>query len=318
MNNLISYKEFRQRISILDLALANGYVIDKRKGRRWPVLKNSSFDDTVIIINPDESSNQGYFNPRNDLDKGTIVEFIKNRLGSVFATPFQSDVKNINEVLYNSLKLDFPGSTDLYTAQPSAQFNAQGLAPLKDISWLETRGLCRDTVYGLEFSNRIFNQQVGNYINTCFPYFDHKGIIIACESRNSGYKMQFPGGDRSKGIWHSNIPMNLRSVILTESPVDAISYQQLKGGKDSLYISFGGSIGQGQIETLKVIIEDLEKCPDFVMLAGFDIDKQGEKYSNKVREHFPLVIRDCPTLKDFNEDLCNKRRQISQEIAIQR
>jgi hypothetical protein len=311
MNNLISYKEFRQRISIIDLALANGYVHDKRKGRRWPVLKNSNIDDTVIIINPNDSSNQGYFNPKDEVDKGTIVEFIKNRLSSVFPKPFQSDVKNINEVLYNSLKLEIPTSKELFPPCPRSQFNTYGLEPLNNLSWLETRGLSRDTVYAWEFSNRIFNQQVGKYINTCFPYYDHKGAIIACESRNSGYKMQSPGGDRSKGIWYSNIPMTLRLVILTESPVDAFSYQQLKGGKESLYISFGGGIGKGQIETLKAIIAGLKKCPDFVILAGFDNDKQGEKYYNNIKEHFPFVIRDCPILKDYNEDLCNRRGQVS-------
>ena len=33
-----TYDELRQRISILEIAQANGYVFDRRKGARWPVL----------------------------------------------------------------------------------------------------------------------------------------------------------------------------------------------------------------------------------------------------------------------------------------
>jgi hypothetical protein len=308
MNNLLSYKEFRQRVSIIDLALANGYIVDKQKGRRWPVLRNRDFDDTIIIINPDDSSNQGYFNPKNDTDKGTIVEFIKYRLGVVFATPFQSEVKNINGVLYNWLRLDAP-TTELHPVQPIVQFSANFLLPLTDTAWLESRGLRRKIIYDWEFSNRIFNQKTGKYVNISFPYYNSDAKIIACENRNAGYKMQTSGSDRSSGIWHSNMPVRLKFLILAESPIDAISYHQLKGAKDSMYIAFGGGIGQGQLKTLKLILDRADRVLDFVIIAGFDNDRQGEKYYNSVKEQFPLVIRDCPTLKDFNEDLCVKNEQ---------
>ena len=52
-----TYDELRARISILEFAHAHGYVLNKKKGLKWPVLEHSS-GDRVIIINPRQSQNQ--------------------------------------------------------------------------------------------------------------------------------------------------------------------------------------------------------------------------------------------------------------------
>lgn len=305
MNQLISFQEFRQRISIMELAMANGYTFDKKKGLKWPVLKNVALNDTIIVINPANSANQGYFNPQNDNDKGTLYNFILNRLGTVFSKLHDTSEKNINTVLYGWLKMDHPVNQGIIPIVNKYEFNSALLQPLTNIEYLKSRGFNGKTLLAKEFKNRIFNHLCGRFINTCFPYYNAEGEIVACENRNIEYKMQSLGSDRSIGIWHSNIPLITKQVILTESPIDALSYHQLKGKENLLYISFGGSIAPGQIGTLKVVLEQSKKDADFSIVSGFDNDRQGDKYFNNIKEIFPALTKDLPVGKDYNEDLIN-------------
>ena len=109
MNQLKSFQDFRNEISIIELALSVGYKIRKKDGLKWPVLKDDISGDKIIIVNPKSTSNQGYFNPQDTKDKGTLINFIKNRLGSIF--PYlngKSEAGNINAVLYNYQNLPLP------------------------------------------------------------------------------------------------------------------------------------------------------------------------------------------------------------------
>ena len=48
------------------------------------------------------------------------------------------------------------------------------------------------------------------------------------EIRNKQFKHVIEGSDRSIGIWHSNMPETLEATILSESPIDALSYHQIR------------------------------------------------------------------------------------------
>ena len=41
-----------------------------------------------LIVNALKPSNQGYFNPDDDSDKGTLINFIKTRLGTLFTRDY--------------------------------------------------------------------------------------------------------------------------------------------------------------------------------------------------------------------------------------
>jgi hypothetical protein len=102
-----TYDELRSRISILDFAQAHGYTINLKKELRWPVLEHGSWDK-IIIINPRDSQNQGYFNPNQDRDKGTLIQFVTNRLGWLFQhDQSQSLACNFNQVLHQWLNMPF-------------------------------------------------------------------------------------------------------------------------------------------------------------------------------------------------------------------
>ena len=80
MNQLKSFQDFRNEISIIELAVSVGYKIRKKEGIKWPVLKDEISGDKIIIVNPQSTANQGYFNPHDAKDKGTLINFVKNRI----------------------------------------------------------------------------------------------------------------------------------------------------------------------------------------------------------------------------------------------
>lgn len=313
MNPLKSFQDFRNEISIMELALSIGYKIRKNEGIKWPVLKDEVSGDKIIIVNPKSTSNQGYFNPHDAKDKGTLINFVKNRIGSIF--PYlndKSEVGNINAVLYNYQSLPLPEKNmfkvdvrNLVQEYSEKEFFLpDGLTELKDLSYLNYRGIQSPTINDALFKDKVFNVKVGDYNNIGFPYFNHSGEIVGFEIRNKQFKHVIEGSKRSIGIWHSNIPKTLEAAILTESPIDALSYHQIKGKKNSWYISFGGSVTAGQLETVKNMIRAANTSPDLKIISAVDNDEMGKIYTQKFKESFAgNVIEDYPRLNDYNEDL---------------
>src|SRR3954453_7688266 len=112
MSDVISLAEFRTRISIIELATANGYTPNKKHWcNKYPVFENVATGDRIYIVNPNNSANQGYVNVHDDSDKGTLVNFIRNRLSTDFKKfnrTDKSEFSNINAVLYHHLSYPEP------------------------------------------------------------------------------------------------------------------------------------------------------------------------------------------------------------------
>lgn len=318
MNKLKSFQEFRNEISIIELALAVGYKIRVKEGIKWPVLKDEVSGDKIIIVNPHSTSNQGYFNPRDANDKGTLINFVKNRIGSIF--PYRNDkteVGNINAVLYNYLNLPLPerkvfkeGEKNLKEEYSEKEFHLpEGLTALNDTTYLNFRGIHSEILFGSFFQGKIFNLKIKDNSNVGFPYYDESKNILGLELRNKQFKHFIEGSDRSAGIWHSNIPERLEWLILTESPIDALSYHQLKGRKNSLYVSFGGSVALGQLKTVQNIIAKAKAGADLKIISAVDNDEMGKLYTEKFKQALSKeIVEDFPVLNDYNEDLKKSQR----------
>ena len=313
MNTLKTFQDFRNEISIIELALSVGYKIRKKDGIKWPVLKDDISGDKIIIVNAQSTANQGYFNPQNGKDKGTLINFVRNRLGSVF--PYQnnkSEVANINAVLYNYQHLPLPEKTLLqsHTKQVVEAYTLKefhmpkGLTDINDPGYLHYRGITSNTINDAAFEGKIYNVKRNDFNNIGFPYYNAAGEIVGFELRNKQFKHVIEGSDRSVGIWHSNIPKTIKLVILTESPIDALSYHQLKGKKNSLYISFGGSVAEGQLETSKQVITGAHPGKALMIVSAVDNDEMGKLYTKKFKELLPWnIVEDYPIGNDYNEDL---------------
>lgn len=319
MTSLKTFEDFKAEISIVEIALANGYKLIASDGLKWPVLKNEATGEKIIIVNSKSTGNQGYFNPNDDRDKGSVIDFVKNRLGSVFPyNNVKSEAANINSVLYGHLKLEPPERNEfkkvdfMIQSQPEKVFLIpEKLCSLTVPDYLLSRGLKATTLKMKEFKGRILNLKVGEFENVAFPYYTSSGDMAALELRNNDFKQFIDGSDVKTSIWHSNLDQKIDAAVLTESPIDALSYHQLKGKNNILYVSFGGALSDGQVETLVELIEKNKNklSPGFTIISAFDNDKMGEKYADKISAAFPgQTMRERPVLKDFNEDVRRERR----------
>jgi hypothetical protein len=292
-----SFEDFRREISIIELATAHGYVHEFRKGLRTPVFYNPEYQDRIIIMDPRNVANQGYWNPEDDTDKGTLINFVKRRLGTIFPRQaHSSDVANVNRVLYQYLRLDpfvrqrnrqqvnFETLENLETADFSlANYK---LLPLLQTGFFTSRYIDLETLKLPEFSGKIFNVQHldpnkpgPRYTNTAFPFYgaaDNK--IVGLEIRNIKFKGHAEGSDRSRGVWHSNMPAKLERIVMVESALDALAYQEFKKQTNNLYVSYGGNLTLNQIQTIKNLKARGNPARNFHFVISSDNDKKGAYY----------------------------------------
>lgn len=250
-----------------------GYQVNKKKSTRSEVVvQNAEQTQTLIISRNRSNGHFTYFNPQNEKDRGTIIDF------SLYRN--QGDWKKVRAEL-NSYAQGIPNSVPLPTPAPQipAQFD---ILPLTDRSYLHGRGITDATLDHPFFANRIFNQAfVGetgqHYLNTVFPLYRQEKIV-GLEVKNIGYHGNAKGSERANACWMSNLPKwepGFWVIISTESAIDALSYHQLfppDALEHRIYVSMGGYITMGQRNLFQELVASYS--PNRIIL-GNDNDAPG-------------------------------------------
>jgi hypothetical protein len=308
-----TFTDFIHEINLFEFAFVHGYRQDVSKGRKWAVLVNKAIDDTIIIGNA--TTQQYYFNPLDENDKGTLIQFVRNRLGVLFAdNSLKKQAENINAVLYAYLKLPPPekGMFELHRKEKTIVFESALLKPFTNTNYLvNKRGIRLDILRHELFAGTIKQMLQQQFINTAFPYTDMNETLVGAELCNKGFKAHAAGSNRSAGIWHSNILSSTKNIVIAESGIDALSYHQLKGNAENLYISVGGNLTQGQLNTISALAKKINAS---TIIGAFDNDVAGKKFCELCRERFENFVADAPTGKDFNEELTSVSNNISSGI----
>ncbi|GAA4459261.1 hypothetical protein GCM10023189_32660 [Nibrella saemangeumensis] len=262
--NLIPVQELRSNVSIIELAVQYGYEPLPHKGRSRPVLEHPGYKDTIIIKNPQDAAQQVYQRAGDFSDSGTIIDFIRNRLSTVFSTfnrPGEHEFRNITAVLYDYLKIDpdqvsqnskmagrlsEPGTKQPFTKE---QFD---IRPLEPQNYLTTRQIAPQTLERPEFAGKIvaqiayLNPETGHtepyqsvkanpdrkyitFSNVAFPYYNGLSTeVTGLELRNQSIKLHAPGSDRYGSVFVSNPPPKATYFHIMESAVDVLSHRQLR------------------------------------------------------------------------------------------
>lgn len=262
--NLIPVQELRSNISIVELAVQYGYEPQQQKGKSRPVLEHPAYKDTIIIKNPQDASQQIYQRAGDFADSGTIIDFVRNRLSTVFSTfnlPGEHEFRNITSVLYDYLRIDpshvdqnrkvSSSISDSGPKQPFAreQFDIRSLG---ENNYLNKRSIAPQTIERPEFDKKVvaqvayFNPETGHtdglvtvkehperkyltFTNVAFPYYNGlSSEITGFELRNDTVKLHAPGSDRFSSVFVSNAPAKTSTFYIMESAIDALSHQQLR------------------------------------------------------------------------------------------
>jgi hypothetical protein len=316
--NAIPIPELRANVSIVELARHWGYESQPQKGQSRPVLAHPGFSDTIIIKNPQDAARQVYQRAGDFTDSGTIIDFIRNRLSTVFAgfdRGGQHELSRITAVLYDYLRIDSKQTND--TPPPSESLGRAkkrlfaveefDLRPLAPDNFLTRRHIALQTLKRPEFANRVFSQVAylnpatnrvdpftlarahpeRGYVpiaNVAFPYYNGPGSTMSgLEIRNDQVKLHASGSDRYGSVFVSTPPAQVRQAVIVESALDALSYQQLRSLRgdehyDSVYFSTGGQLTGEQVQTITRYLHSFAKRADWQIKLAFDNDATGHQF----------------------------------------
>lgn len=281
--NLIPIPELRASVSIIELAICWGYELKRQKGKNRPVLEHAAFNDKIIIKNPENASQQVYQQSGNFSDAGTIIDFVRNRLTTVFSSynlPGQHELTNITHVLYDYLQIDpsylaqnrtVPDNTFSKKVDQTFDVDQFDLRPLENDNYLIQRHIRTETIRRPEFIGKVvaqityfdpvnkqavdfataktFNDQpLIQFSNIAFPYYDGQSSrVTGLELRNQHIKLHAAGSDRQRSVFVSNPPSPTKHFYVMESVIDILSHRELRSlNGDEAFDSVYFSIG-GQL-----------------------------------------------------------------------
>ncbi|MEM7368173.1 MAG: toprim domain-containing protein [Bacteroidota bacterium] len=277
----MSFDEYKQKIDLIDFAQREyGFRINPRKStKRHVVLVGQDEFERIIVSRNQETGYYWYFNPHDAHDKGSIIDFVYQRV--------QSDWQQVRTVL------------DAYLSQPKTALEPSMLPPQKkgeeipsfdlkpytDLTYLLQRGLSEKTLRDPLFDQRIFNTlHIGKrgqqFVNTAFPCFNLDGDILGLEVKNANYTGHALNSRKSEACWMSRyeqLELPISDCVLTEGAIDALSFHQLFPPQGSrIYISSGGMVTEGQMHLIQQLINKLH--PQQLILA-MDNDLAGMRYN---------------------------------------
>jgi hypothetical protein len=201
---------YKQNVSIIQLVESLGYTLNRSKGRYLKQYEHPN-GDKVIIYDKFKSPREAYFTRNNYDDKGSVVDFVKNRL-SMFNVHYNSEWEGVLKVLSEYSGISFK---DDFTRQalkrkrdePKAKFDS-GLfevkpARLEDLSYLTyERKISMDKLNIFLPHIQTVRMKDRPYTNIGFPYKQPgKEQVVGYELVNYDFKGHAPGSQRKDSVW---------------------------------------------------------------------------------------------------------------------
>jgi len=289
-------ERFKQRIDLVEYATKQGYHI-KEQGKRgdWQHLENNG--EHIIVSRKDDK--QVYFNPGDDQDKGSIIDFVKTRehksLGEVrlhlraYLNEFPEPQSSVSALPHSNLteRSQVKPANSIVEIESEEEKRTRLIAEvlgvkkeLTDRHYLHSRSLTDETIDNPAFQGRIFTTEKNEhgFRNTAFPLYNEHGLA-SLEQKNTGYKnlLELP----KDGIWVSHPTHGkdtpVTRLVINESAIDSMSYHQLKDdGKNTMYIATAGTVTERQVALIQRLID--KQSPQEVVLAD-DRDAGGRKFN---------------------------------------
>ncbi len=275
-----------------------GYRVDKtRSSKKITILVSES---KRLAVYDNGSKGHFYINQKDSNEKGSIIDLVKRELGCDFlrAKDFITGAqiaplspRTEAPEWAEEGKKDFDGaySKSKYPNESAYLTEVRGIAP-------EVLALSADTRQGTD--------------TNLFYHRDSQGRLTGYEYRDEKRKGFAKGGAKSLfSIWGSD---EVKSLIIVESAINALSYMQILLLKDDLkeaylhplIVSTAGRSSQSQKDHIKALADRYK--PEFIILGqdndkGGDGDKQADELKAVLNEF--KTIRHKPQLNDWNDEL---------------
>jgi hypothetical protein len=296
-------ERFKTAVNLSEFAASKGYALDRRESSRNSATMRHPDGDKIIIAKNEASGAWIYFSVRDDRDNGTIIDFVQARDGG--------SLGHVRKTLRAWLGGSRPVGVQLPAFVPDLLPVSRDRASVMQeweraractaLPYLTSRGIGPDVLALPRFAGCV---RVNQRNNALFPHYDKDGLC-GFEIKNKGFTGFAPGG--VKGLWYSKAKPTDHWLVLTESAIDAYSFQVLHGGDSARFMSTGGALNLQQPALLRGA---MEKMPEgSVIILGFDLDEGGERLTSEVKAFAPAgrkvrrMLPDTGTGKDWNDML---------------
>jgi hypothetical protein len=295
-----------KRLDIRQYAVSISYVVDRRESSSNSTVMRRDHDKIIVSRKPD--GHFTYWSPRDDRDKGTIIDFVQRRKGLTLGgvrkelrawagTPSPA-LPHLPE-LGKTVK-DFDAVRRRYAAMSVASRHP----------YLEgERGIPASLLQHPRFAGRVKMDRHGAAV---FPHFDADGNLTGYELKNTGGFTGFASGGR-KGMFLSNTSSSDRRLVITESGIDALSHAVLfEDLPNSRYASIAGKPTRAQHGIIRAAMLAMPGGSEIV--AATDADDAGRQLAELLKEIFDscgradlTFRRDVPAGgKDWNKILTRR------------
>ncbi|RYC66515.1 toprim domain-containing protein [Spirosoma sordidisoli] len=285
-----SLDDYRREIDLVVFLEQEGFRVKTTKGSRhskWVTMEQPD-TDRHLIVSRKQNGEYRYYNPSDDFDKGTVIDFVAGKKHYDLSTKkgWREVADYLNDYLgrptHQQHTVHQQPTEEVKRSRAVAQYFR--MEPLTDTRYLESRGIRPETLSSFPFSQRIFNQTYTSEdnkfstTNTVFPLENGNGMLGLVVRNDSFNQIR---GSKDDGVWVSNVdPTRLpKELFICESPIDALSYHELHPPAqphERVYVSLAGTPSYAQPLTVQRLISRLR--PERILL-GNDNDPSGIYYN---------------------------------------
>ncbi|MEO9804790.1 MAG: toprim domain-containing protein [Reichenbachiella sp.] len=301
----IDFSSFKHQINLTQYAAYLGYEIDRKKSTRNSIAMRKGSKDKIIISK--RSGNWIYFSVYDDQDSGTIVDFIKNRTSkSLFEISQELQV-------WISGNIALPEPTKYVGHVEERQPDPRRIqrlfnycTPACGHEYLKNRGITAEALKSPRFSGRVFQDRFNNAV---FPHFKEKQV---CALELKGKNIDLFVGGSEKTLWRSNTRKGDDTLIISETPIDALSYQILHALRSAFYTSTCGGFSPLQSDIIRKLVTDLSWVNKVILIT--DNDDGGDAITGRLNNivtstnYTGSLTRHSPNVRglDWNDVLRNR------------
>lgn len=281
---------FKRDINLAEFAATYGFVKDKTKSSSRNI---SMYDPNGyrIVISLSPLGHWQYFSPHDDLDNGTIVDFVQKvtncNLGEARKILRSWVGGPASPLLTREYKIENKKKDRQATVKYLSRFK-----PVTESAYLESRGIGHMVYTAPIFHGKILRGYDGAVI---FPHFDEKGLC-GYEVKKNGFSSFCQNGYKS--LWASHISPDVVRLILAESPVEALSYYCLFHSPGNAYISASGNWAPETGELIKKILKKYS-ANGLTVVAAFNNDEPGERQAEKIE----TLVAEAGSGIEYKKDL---------------
>jgi len=297
---------YKRDINLVEFAVSRGFALRRDKStKRAKVLKHANGDRILVSQNASDRHWVYYAVGGDERDQGTIVDFLLRREAQ--------GMKEVHTICREHLGKPRDERDEYRVVAGDTAFHRELVterflqAQLSSTSrYLNERGIRSETLGDPRFAGTWRVDVRGNVL---FPHRDEDGLC-GYEVKNRGYTRFAAQG--MKTVWRSRGFEGDDRLVITESAIDALSYQQLHGGGTRRYVSVGGAPSPYAIEQLMHSVRRLPQGASVVLAV--DHDAGGDNLAKQLRPALEpaghAVLRHSPQAsgRDWNDVLKLRER----------